>query len=143
MMANRLTSTAQYWEFDLDSFVVSRLLMDFSVVLVLLAGKLNLEVQLENSFVLHDRKGAEEGVHIDLSAGAVGMAPVLDWFGADVRRIVVHKGGCLELHLKDGRWLSADHSYDTESWNIAGSDGLRFVCMPGGEVAVWLPDGLQ
>jgi hypothetical protein len=54
--------------------------------------------------------------------------------------------GELCLTFADGSTLLAESEPDFEAWDLQGVNGelrgLRLVCMPGGDVAFWSPDGL-
>lgn len=40
----------------------------------------------------------------------------------------------------DSLSISVPRDDNYEAWQIRGDDGLMVVCVPGGELAVWLPD---
>ena len=60
--------------------------------------------------------------------------------GLTVREATV-EGSSLRLAFTNGAELTAPPDPDYESWGVTGPDGQRTVCMPGGEVAVWIGSG--
>lgn len=54
-----------------------------------------------------------------------------------VTKAEVGNSGELRIVFVDGGEIRVDANDDYEAWTIAGVDGYKAVCMPGGEVAVW------
>ena len=77
------------------------------------------------------------------------LAPALRLLWKPVASIKITKTGPLEIFFSDQGKISIQPSDEYEAWHIEGGyglhgdqglTGLRIICMPGGELAIWLPD---
>ncbi|MGW5572366.1 DUF6188 family protein [Nocardia thailandica] len=57
-----------------------------------------------------------------------------------VSRAAIAADGTLSVRLRSGVEVSFLPDPDYESWWIAGIDGFRVVCTPGGKLVEWDPD---
>ena len=72
------------------------------------------------------------------------LGSVFALLNRSVQTALAYKNGTLEITFKEGGKLSVASESNYESWGVTGVRWLRLVCMPGGELAVWLaepPDG--
>jgi Family of unknown function (DUF6188) len=68
------------------------------------------------------------------------IGPVFVLLRRTVESAVAFKNGTLEITFKEGGRLAVAADPNYESWGVTGVRWLRIVCMPGGELAVWLAD---
>jgi hypothetical protein len=54
-----------------------------------------------------------------------------------------YKSGKLEVLFTSDIGIVVEPSPDFEAWELVGDDGLRIVCTPGGDLAVWKPSARQ
>ncbi|MGW5315433.1 DUF6188 family protein [Nocardia thailandica] len=57
-----------------------------------------------------------------------------------ISRATIASDGMLSVRFGSGAEVSFLPDPDYESWWIAGVNGFRVVCMPGGKLAEWDPD---
>ncbi|MGH7425947.1 MAG: DUF6188 family protein, partial [Candidatus Methylomirabilales bacterium] len=67
-------------------------------------------------------------------ASVVGLAR------GEVVKAEAFKDGHLEISFSDGTHLGVPADEGFEAWEFVGPGGLRTVCLPGGELAVWTPE---
>lgn len=99
------------------------------------------EIRIETTFRL---RAAEELLVIDPEEGLARSAEFLDaLIGRAVDTAEVSERGLLTLAFEGGVVISVEPDTRYEAWTVAGPAGVKLVCMPGGEVAVWAaaPDG--
>lgn len=65
------------------------------------------------------------------------VAPALSLFLCTITSAVALKSGTLQMSFSDGAELTVEPHKQYEAWGATGPDGLRFVAMPGGGLAVW------
>jgi Family of unknown function (DUF6188) len=68
------------------------------------------------------------------------VGPVFALLNRTVQSALAYKNGTLEITFTEGGKLSVPADPHYESWGVTGVRWLRVVCMPGGELAVWLAD---
>jgi hypothetical protein len=93
------------------------------------------EVRVEVPFTLRveglDRQ-IEPGRDADASAVAQLSGRIVSLARAD-------DSGGLRIEFTGGARLVATPDSAFEAWTVAGPDGLKVVCGPGGELSVWSP----
>ncbi len=69
---------------------------------------------------------------------AVAVVDGLRLLHDEVCDAVAFKTGVLRVRLSSGRelWVAPDDRY--EAWETSGPGTAKLVCMPGGELAVWI-----
>jgi hypothetical protein len=97
------------------------------------------EVRIEQPFIFMSGRGGE--VLLDPENDPGGLGPVLTCTRTAVEEAVAFDDGSLTLSFMDGGSLQVPGSPEYEAWGIVGSAGLRVVSVPGGELAIWQPDG--
>jgi hypothetical protein len=97
----------------------------------------NWEIRLAGP-VLVSAAGAQPA-EIEVDVPDSPLPPELDGVvGATITQLLVAEDGHLGVQLGD-RLLSARVADDYEAWQVAGQDGERLICMPGGELAYFPP----
>ena len=96
----------------------------------------NWEIRLAVSVVV-SADGAQP-VEIEVDVPDSPLPPELDVAGATITQLLVAEDGHLGVQLAD-RQLTARVADDYEAWQIAGQDGERLICMPGGELVYFAP----
>jgi hypothetical protein len=117
---------------------ISRVLIDFSVTLQFADDGPAAELKLECSFAITTSAGSQT---IEPERMVEGAQMVVGLFGARVLSVRVDQGSELVVDLSDERRLRAWPDAQYESWSYTSEDGSRVICMPGGQVAIWSPQG--
>lgn len=65
------------------------------------------------------------------------LLPGLRLFNRRVASAIAYKNGQLRVLFEDGAAIRSLANEAYEAWQFQGVGGLRIVCMPGGELAVW------
>lgn len=95
----------------------------------------NWEIDLEGRTFLR-RTGADP-VEIDTTLFQEELSEeVKPLLGATISAITTTERGDL-LVTMDGMELRVEAGRDHEAWQVYGPDGEMYVCMPGGELAIW------
>jgi hypothetical protein len=68
------------------------------------------------------------------------LGPVLGLLYRTFKSGLAYKDGTLVVKFAEGRKIVVLSDPNCEAWNVVGTRGLRVVCMPGGDWAVWQPD---
>ena len=138
MSANyEVTEHESYWTVPLDGKAVCRFLVDNQLQIQFFEPQdEETTIVIEGQFTL-DIDGEVRTLH---AAEPAALGPVFALFRAVVETTLALKNGKLEVKFREGAKISAMPHRDFESWSIVGARGLRIVCMPGGELAIWDPD---
>lgn len=120
---------------------VTRCSVDYAVTLVVGSGAGAFYVTIEQPFWFRAHDAGSEAWFIP-EREPEKLGPVLSLLHRPVEQIVARRDGELELWLGGRAVLSAPATEEFEAWNIVGPDGMRFVAMPGGDLAVWKPHGV-
>ena len=104
---------------------------DFTVSLI---TDTNHEVRIETDFsvLMSDRD-----LRVSLETDSIEQAPFHSLVGQAVTSSMAENSGTLVVAFGDGTTLRVEPNDVYEAWTIAGPDGKKIVCMPGGELAVW------
>lgn len=95
------------------------------------------EIRIETDFSLHDSEGDFRlSPGVDPDAGALRLRALT---GNVVTESRAESSGTLRLGFADGARLRVEPDHNFEAWTIAGPNGMKVACMPGGELAVWSP----
>jgi hypothetical protein len=131
-----LVEAEDRWVLPLSGRSVDRLCIDFAVTLMFSGG---LELRIEQPFVVQRADGSEVLLVPGGDPDRLGSVTML------ARQTVVEaeafKDGHLRISFSDGAILGAPADEGFEAWELVGPAGLRTVSLPGGELAVWRPDG--
>jgi hypothetical protein len=93
------------------------------------------EVRVEVPFTLRI-----DGLDREIEPGRDADAPaVAQLSGRIVSLARADDSGGLRIEFADGARLVATPDSSFEAWAVAGPDGLKVVCGPGGELSVWSP----
>lgn len=99
----------------------------------------NCVVSLESVFSITDTTGTETVV--DPEGDKARFVPVLRLHNQTVESVRID-GSTLTMKFSDGSVLVAGPDDDYESWSYTGPESTptRVIGMPGGELAIWLPN---
>jgi len=114
---------------------ITRLLVDHALSLESwIQGNSAALIRIEVVFTLIDPDGRKNELHPDLAAS---LAPILQLFGLQVENAIASSSGKLTMRFSEGWLLEVLPHPAYEAWEVAMEDQSRFVCMPGGQVAVF------
>ena len=133
----QLVEHDEYWAIPLLGQHVSRFQVDMQLTLeffepaaeetsVWISGEFKLEVDGREQVLSAEQRDT--------------ISPVFALLGRTVQSALANKKGTLEITFREGGKLSVAADPNYESWGVTGVRWLRIVCMPGGELAVWLAD---
>jgi uncharacterized protein DUF6188 len=93
------------------------------------------EVRVETPFSLRI-----DGLDSEIEPGRDSDAPAVSQLsGRTVSLAAADQSGGLRIDFIGGARLLAEPDSNFEAWTVAGPDGLKVVCGPGGELSVWSP----
>lgn len=130
-----MTDSGDRWSLSAAGQQVTSVSVDWAVTLTIGAAGSPIVVRIEQPFALAFPGAAP--AHLNPEGDPVELAPVLRLVRAGVSRLDAFNTGRLELELVDGTSLSVSPVEQYEAWSMAGPDGFKLVCLPGGELAVW------
>jgi len=108
--------------------------VDFGfTVAVAFAGGYEVRVEVPFTLRLNDFEGQIEPGRDD------DASPVARLLGQIVSLARADDAGWLRVDFADGGRLLAGPDSSFEAWTVAGPDGFKMVCGPGGELSVWSP----
>jgi hypothetical protein len=133
----QLVEHDDYWTIPLLAQRVSRFQVDTQLTLeffdrpdeettVWVSGKFNLELDRRERLLSAEQRDT--------------VSPVFALLNRTVQSALAYKNGTLEITFTEGGKLSVTADSNYESWGVTGVRWLRIVCMPGGELAVWLAE---
>ena len=136
VMSRGLQRTRDGWRLPIEQRGVSRCIVDHAFALEFHEGEQSVVVRIEGSFTI-----SHEGrVYRLTPAAPEQLGPAVGLFGRVVRSATASTRGQLVIAFEDGPVLSVEPDARYEAWEMYGADGVRAVCTPGGEIAVWQPD---
>jgi hypothetical protein len=65
------------------------------------------------------------------------MAEPIRLFRAEVTEARAYEDGTLDVLFADGRRLTVAPDPNYEAWQMTCADGMMFVALPGGGLAIW------
>jgi hypothetical protein len=132
-----LISYEDYWRIPLVGRTVSRFLIDSRLSIEFLdpdCEYLMITVEQEFRLELNMRE-----YHLS-PENPCQLGPMFSILYHTVKSALAFKDGTLRVEFSNGDRLTVASHPKYEAWGIAGGRGLRIVCQPGGELAVWKPD---
>jgi hypothetical protein len=129
-----LINYEDYWQLPLSGRTVSRFNVDNTVSIEFLdPGKERLIIILEQCFTIWF-----EGIQYLLSPNdRIHLGPLFLLLHHVVIRAWAFKDGRLRLEVENTGILEIEPHPEYEAWSFVGEGGMRIVCLPGGELAVW------
>jgi hypothetical protein len=112
---------------------VTQLRVDYAFTLIFWSREYSAEIRIEAPFTLTSADG--QTFHVE-AENVETVSPALQVLNQVASEVAVQHG---TLHIEfEGRTaISVSPLPKHEAWNLCGSGGLKVVCMPGGELAVW------
>lgn len=140
MSAADIVETSDRFVLRMTDQEVTRCSVDYAFTLVVGSGDGALYVTIEQPFWFRAENGGREARFVP-EGEPEALGPVLSVLHRAVEEVVAHRNGLLEVLLRGGGALRAPASEEFEAWNVVGPGGMRFVALPGGNLAVWRPGG--
>ena len=135
---DQLVEHGDHWVVPLQGKTVTRCLVDHAFGIELWERDRITTIRIEGDFVFQGSGGA----HRLSPASPTTLGPALSTLGQAIASARAYKDGCLEVRWADGSTLSVKPDAEYETWEIAGPEGLRVVCTPGGRLSLWQPAGV-
>jgi hypothetical protein len=95
------------------------------------------ELRIEGQFTWSTIGQAVQVLDPETDLTQIERAVRLD--GRALQRLTAQRDGRLDLGLADGSSVIVLLDDRFEAWSLVGPHGLRIVCLPGGELAIWKP----
>lgn len=114
---------------------VTQVRLDYSVTLVFWSRELSVELRVEGPFAF--LSGEEQTFRVE-PENVKTVSPVLELFNRVVSEAAV-QDGTLRIDFEGNVTISVPPLSKYEAWTLGASNGLKIVCMPGGELAIWSP----
>lgn len=114
---------------------ITQLRFDSSVELEFVEGNSQFSIRINVLFTLTSPTGSSEFNPEQTRQ----CGPVLQLFNSLVTSAKAFNSGRLEIIFSDGVLLKVNSDPQFEAWEAFGSDGMRVVAVPGGELAIWQP----
>jgi hypothetical protein len=128
------------WTLSLEGWTVTMCMVDYAFSLVLMAERdaETVQFRIELPFQLSS-PDQQWTLAAALDPGSLG--PALTLLHQIVTSASVSPTSTLELHFVNGMALRVDPHPEGmyEAWDLSGNYGTMMVCMPNGELAVWMP----
>ncbi len=125
-----------FWEISIKGRQITRCCLDYALTIDLWDLDDSLTVKFENPFKLIS---ANKNYEVN-PQNPKSIEPMLQLLFEEVLTLKISKSGKLEMSFVNGSYLWTDPHEEYEAWELNSSKGLKFVCMPGGEVAIWESD---
>lgn len=123
------------WILDVPPWEITRCMIDHAFWLELDYPPSGITVRIEGPF-----RVKVGGVTRELTPGRPAeLCPALAILHNAVSALTAHKDGMLQVRLVTDDLLTVMPDPEYEAWEIVDSAGLRFVSLPGGGLATWLP----
>lgn len=125
------------WKISANELVVTQCRIDFAFEMIIwdsCDSYLSLRIACAFKFT----EESDEYI-IDPEADPKGMCPALSVFDQKIDSIEIFKTGLLVISFINKIKISIVPDPRYESWILSGDNGLIFNCLPGGEVASWIP----
>jgi Family of unknown function (DUF6188) len=126
------------WTLDMTGAVVTQCRFDHAVTLLVDLSPGSVELRIEQPMEFERADGT---LGVPLQGTAAQMAPALELLQQEPTSLEAYKDGRLRVHFAGGGRLAVEADPDYEVWTLTGPGGLRLVCLPGGDLAVWTPAG--
>ena len=121
------------WILPIKQLRVSRCIVDEAFALEFHDNEEVYVVRIESPFTISEPGSS---CRLDPSAHSkLGHAIAL--FGQIVRAAKASSEGRLEISFQNNQVLTVEPHAAFESWESHGSNGMRLVCNPGGNISVW------
>jgi hypothetical protein len=127
-----------YWRLAIGGALVNECCFDFGVVLRLAGPSATWEFRLEQPFVITLPDRSE---HLVIPEEGAGFDVVLQLLRKPTDVAFAFKDGPLEMRMRDGTLVLVPANEGFEAWSVAGPKNTRLASLPGGDIAVWPPEG--
>lgn len=118
-------------ELELQGQMISDQHFDYTMTLETDAG---VELNIENDYTIHTAD-ASWGISPEpVSAESEQPTSLINRI---ISTTTSDETGTLTINFTDGDRVTVEADPDYEAWNLAGPDGRKIVCLPGGELATW------
>ena len=132
----RLTEYDDYWTIPIVGERLTQIIIGLGLRFQFLESEEQTFIWIGGEF--HLEVNGEK--HLLSTEEPAKLEPLLALVNAAVESARAYKDGLLELNFEKRGKLSMHPHPEVESWGITGAYGLRVVCTPGGELAIWQAD---
>lgn len=75
---------------------------------------------------------------VDADENPPSVCPALAILHKQIESITIYKNGHLEVVFSEDYRIDVPPDDQYEAWDLNATGGLHIVCMPGGELAIWI-----
>ena len=116
---------------DLHGQLISEITIGYEGILTTNLGS---SIRIEGDFYLVESQDELENTK---KSGEDNFALLEKLRGAVIDEVTIDKTGQLLMSFSDGKRLIAVPDRHYESWEINFPNREKYICMPGGEIAIW------
>lgn len=118
-------------DLELKGQTISHQHFDYTMTLETDTG---VELNIENDYTLHTTDASRCISPEPVSADSEQPTSLIN---RTISTATSDETGALKISFADGGRVTVEADPDYEAWNLAGPDGRKVVCLPGGELATW------
>lgn len=116
---------------ELNGQTINHQYFDYAMTLETDTG---VKLNIENDYTIHTASTSWNVSPEPVSADSEQAAHLVDH---TISTATSDETGGLNISFIDGARVTVEADPDYEAWNLAGPDGRKVVCLPGGELATW------
>jgi hypothetical protein len=124
-----------YWLLAIEGGIVIRCVFDYGCVLEITWKDISITIRIEGD-ILFTSGGETKTL---LGDAHISLAYILAVLEQRIDFVKIFNDGKLTLTFSNDITLNILPNDSYETWQITSDNGLRIVCMPGGELAIWTP----
>ena len=121
------------WLWSINEFSVIRCIIDHAISFEIWNEDYRITLKIENEF-LYKVQDSIQTISIDKLKTGVD---VFDIINVKASEIWISDDGNLSLRLLTGRELLVSSHEAFEAWQLTTNTGIRVICMPSGQLAIW------
>lgn len=129
-----LIEQPESWFIPLSGYEITLICVGYELQIHSQGSDLSASIAIGDKFNLLT---GDELYNFNVGTESSTLGPVLGLLHKRIESVSAMKDGHLNVIIDSGISLSVapDHAY--EAWDVSISNGIRVVCMPGGELAIW------
>jgi hypothetical protein len=114
---------------DLAAFSLERIAVDYGIECILQSANQWVSLRFHSAMLSDVVK-----IEVDQTDSVLAILRLLH---QELVELIVNDEGVLNLAFKNGVEFRVCPTEEFEAWELSTSEGVRWVCMPGGKIAEW------